>query len=204
MGTLYSKSIGVLYAKGQYIQSLDSDDMLCNQNYLSMAYNETIISKSNVIGVYALYIDEIKKIISYKIPFWVVLWSKLIKKELYQKAIYDVGINILNMKVKTLDDDIIAMYLFIDNRIKGINILGPVHFTHKSEHVYFNAFKSLENLKKFCLNLVKTIKAFYMLKNKAGDGYAIFLTKYYFIKGPCVSFSNLDEVKSLNFNFTKT
>ena len=31
-------------------------------------------------------------------------------------------------------------------KIKGINILGPVHFTHKSEHVYFNAFKSGANL----------------------------------------------------------
>ena len=36
MGTLYSKSIGVLYAKGQYIHSLDSDDMFCNPFYLSL------------------------------------------------------------------------------------------------------------------------------------------------------------------------
>ena len=33
MGTLYSKSIGALYAKGEYIHSLDSDDMLCNRKY---------------------------------------------------------------------------------------------------------------------------------------------------------------------------
>ena len=202
MGTLYSKSIGVLYAKGQYIQSLDSDDMLCNQNYLTKAYNEAIINKANVVGAPALYINEIEKKISRREPFWVVLWSKIIKRELYQEAIYNVGLDILNMKIKTLDDDIIARFLFIYQRIKPINVLGPAHFTHQSEHIYFNAFKSGENLKTFCLNLVKTIKAFYMFNNKIGEDYAIFLTKYNFIRGPCVFFKHLEEVKSLNMNFT--
>jgi len=202
MGTLYSKSIGVLYAKGQYIQSLDSDDMLCNQNYLSKVYNEAIISNANIVGAQALYINEIEKKISRREPFWVVLWSKIIKRELYQEAIYNVGLDILNMKIKTLDDDIIARFLFIFQRIKPINVLGPAHFTHQSEHVYFNAFKSGASLLTFCLNLVKTIKAFYMFNNTIGEDYAIFLTKYNFIQGPCVFFKHLKEVKSLNMNFT--
>ena len=202
MGTLYSKSIGVLYARGQYIQSLDSDDMLCNQHYLSMAYNETIISKANVVGAQALYINEIEKKISRKEPFWVVLWSKIIRRELYQEAIYNVGLDILNMKIKTLDDDIIARFLFIYQRIKKINVLGPAHFTHQSEHVYSNAFKSGANLKTFCLNLVNTIKAFYMFNDRIGEDYAIFLTKYNFIRGPCVFLKHLEQVKSLNMNFT--
>ena len=33
MGTLYSKSIGVLFAKGRYINPLDSDCIICNKNY---------------------------------------------------------------------------------------------------------------------------------------------------------------------------
>ena len=83
MGTLYSKSIGVFYSKGEYIQSLDSDDMLCNKKYLSIAYDEAIKGNYDFISSKALYIEEIKKKIFVKYPFWVVLWSKLIKKEIY-------------------------------------------------------------------------------------------------------------------------
>ena len=39
MGALYSKSIGVLLAKGEYVYSLDSDDMFCSPNYLNILYN---------------------------------------------------------------------------------------------------------------------------------------------------------------------
>ena len=90
MGTLYSKSIGVLYARGEYIQSLDSDDMICNKKYLSIAYNEAIKGKYDLIESKALYIKETKKSMYYRNPFWVVLWSKLIKKEVYLNTIYNV------------------------------------------------------------------------------------------------------------------
>ena len=42
-GTLYSKSIGVLNARGKYINSLDSDDMFCAEEYLGDIYNEAEI-----------------------------------------------------------------------------------------------------------------------------------------------------------------
>ena len=123
MGTLYSKSIGVLYTRGEYIQSLDSDDMICNKKYLSIAYNEAIKGKYDLIESKALYIKETKKSMYYRNPFWVVLWSKLIKKEVYLNTIYNVGFNVLKMKVKVLDDDMIALTLFLGKRRKGLNLV---------------------------------------------------------------------------------
>ena len=42
MGTLYSRSVGALSAKGNFIFSLDNDDMFLNNNIIS-----TIINISN-------------------------------------------------------------------------------------------------------------------------------------------------------------
>ena len=64
MGTLYSKSIGVLFSKGQYIHSLDSDDMFCNPNYLSLSYNKAMEGNYDFISSKGLYINQRKKIIN--------------------------------------------------------------------------------------------------------------------------------------------
>ena len=201
MGTLYSKSIGVLYSKGEYIQSLDSDDMLCNKKYLSLAYDEAIKGNYDFISSKALYIKETKKEISVKYSFWVVLWSKLIKKEIYLKSIYNVGIKVLKMKVKTLDDDIIALSMFIGKKSKKINIIGAAHFIHESEHIYFNAFMNKPNAIKFCRNLLITIKAFYEFDNPSSFGYGKFLFDNHFLKGPCKS--NVDKEEIVKLNKTK-
>ena len=37
-GTLFCKSIGVLYSKAKYIQPLDSDDMICIHNFTNILY----------------------------------------------------------------------------------------------------------------------------------------------------------------------
>ena len=165
MGTLYSKSIGVLYAKGEYIQSLDSDDMLCNRNYLNVMYNSAIKGNFDFVGSKAIYINELKKSIYNRTPFWVVIWSKLIKKEIYLDSIYKIGIDILKLKVITLDDDIIALDMFMNKHASFEPIIGVVHYTHESSHVYFNSFNNNENYKRFCTNMLTTIKAFYMFKN---------------------------------------
>ena len=49
MGALYSKSLGILHAKGKYILVLDSDDMLCIDDYLKYLYIEINIGKYDYI-----------------------------------------------------------------------------------------------------------------------------------------------------------
>ena len=198
MGTLYSKSIGVLYAKGKYIHSLDSDDMFCNKNYFSLSYNKAIEGDYDFVNSNGLYINEINKKIIIRQPFWVVLWSKLIKKEIYQNAIYKIGIDILKLKVITLDDDVVAYNLFFSRKSTKINTVGVAHYIHESSHVYFNAFRNHNNSNRFCTNLITTVKAFYMFKNSMGFTYGDFLFNNYFKRGPCNFIFNSDEVQALN------
>ena len=203
MGTLYSKSIGVLYARGEYIQSLDSDDMICNKKYLSIAYNEAIKGKYDLIESKALYIRETRKSMYYRNPFWVVLWSKLIKKEIYLNKIYNVGINVLKMKVKVLDDDMIALTLFLGKRRKRLNLVGIAHFIHLSQHIYFNAFDNKKNAIIYCRNFWNTVKAFYAYKNPRSFHYGQFLFNNYFLRGPCQSKVNWKEIVELKKSIHK-
>ena len=200
MGTLYSKSIGVLYAKGQYIQSLDSDDILCNVNYLSLSYKKAIEDNYDFVSSKSLYINELSKIIKFKNPFWVVIWSKLIKKELYQNSILRLGIDILKMHVLTLDDDILAPYMFLFKKTINLPIVGVAHYIHETQHVYLNSFNNIENAKKFCINLMTTVKAFKILRDPYGFQYKKFLLDNFFNKGFCKYFCKKEDIKSLNDN----
>ena len=201
MGTLYSKSIGVLNSKGKYIYSLDSDDMMCNQNYLRVIYEEAIEGDYDFIQCTAIYIDEIRKVIFKRTPFWVVLWSKLIKKSIYQKAVYKLGKEVLSNKVVVLDDDVISTFLFIGKKSKKSNIIGVCHFTHLGDHVFFNQFLNMENTKKYCTNMIATIDAFYKMKHIF---YGNFLMKYLFIgRGICKRYTNLTDAQKIYAEFEK-
>ena len=196
MGTLYSKSIGVLYAKGEYIHSLDSDDMFCNQNYLSTCYDIAIKGNFDFVSTQGLYINEINKHIFIKEPNFVVIWSKLIKREIYQDSIFEVGVDILKMKVLTFDDNIISFMFQFKKAIK-IPIVGIAHFIHESQHIYFNNQRSKKNTKIFCRNLLTAIKSFFMFNNTFGFRRGDFILKKFFINRTCSEFSSKKEVQLL-------
>ena len=200
MGTLYSKSIGVLNARGQYIYSLDSDDMLCREDYLDTIYNEAIRGNLDFVQCDAIYLDEIAKKISKRSPFWVVLWSKLIKTKFYRKAIYKLGEEVLSNKVVVLDDDIIALFLFTSGRSKKVEIIGVCHFVHFSSHVFFNQFMNHNNTKRYCLNMISTIDSLYKLKKYF---YGDFLLKYLYVGGPCSRYKKLNETQKIIEEFKR-
>ena len=204
MGTLYSKSIGVLNAKGKYVHSLDSDDMICSDNYLQLLYEEAEKKNYNFIQAKALYIDlNSKKIIKHT-PNWMVLWAKLIRTDFYRKAVYSVGYNALNNKVVVLDDDIIAVFIVNHGKNKKIRVIGVSHFTHPGNHVFFNRFNDRENMKKYCLSMVNTINAFYKILNpNIGKNYGNFLLKSHFYGGICSYFKKKEPIKELLEQYKK-
>ena len=63
MGTLYSRSIGALIAKGKYIFCLDNDDMFFDNDILDVFYNIGINENLDLIGFQTVnvwnYSDEI-------------------------------------------------------------------------------------------------------------------------------------------------
>ena len=198
MGTLYSKSIGVLLAKGEYVYSLDSDDMFCSENYLSTLYINAKEGEYKFIETKALYIDLKSKTIMKKRSNWMVLWNKLIETEHYRNAVYKVGYDALTSKVTVLDDDIISVFIINHGKNKLVNEIGVTHFTHPGSHVFFSRFSGRDNMKKYCLNIVTTIKAFYKILNaNVGKNYGNFLLKSHFYGGICSYFKKEEIVKDL-------
>ena len=58
MGILYSRSIGVLGAKGQYIFPLDNDDMFFDYDVFSFIYKEAITYNYDIVGFKAVQADN--------------------------------------------------------------------------------------------------------------------------------------------------
>ena len=56
-GTLYKRSIGALNSKGEYIMSLDQDDLFIN-NILNICYEEATKNNIDIIEFSALCLDE--------------------------------------------------------------------------------------------------------------------------------------------------
>ena len=54
MGTLYSRCIGTLNAKGQYIFPLDHDDLIMNSNILNIIYNQAKEGNYDIVGLNAV------------------------------------------------------------------------------------------------------------------------------------------------------
>ena len=196
-GTLYSKSIGVLNARGKYINSLDSDDMFCAEEYLGDIYNEAEIGNYDIIQNDAIYIDEISKFIMKRTPNFVVLWCKLIKAKHYRNIIYNIGNIMLKYNVITLDDDIIALFLFRGARVKKLKKIGICHYTHLGSHVYFRSFSNPENTRKFCTNMKTTVNAFYNVINNIGKrkGYGLYYSL--FVRGGCRNYAGKGGPKSI-------
>ena len=54
MGTLYSRSIGVIQSKGNYIFPLDNDDMFFDDDVLNIVYNEAYNFNYDIVGFKAI------------------------------------------------------------------------------------------------------------------------------------------------------
>ena len=197
MGALYSKSIGVLLAKGEYVYSLDSDDMFCSENYLNSLYELAKKKNYEYLHSKALYINLISKRIKKRYPHITVLWAKLIKTKFYRKAIYSTGYNALNNKVNVLDDDVLSISLLRGN-YKFVKKIGVAHFIHPGSHVFFRRFSNKQNRKKYCLNIVNTIKALYAIKRyRSARLYGNKILRTHFYNWPCARYKKDENVQQL-------
>ena len=121
MGTLYSRSIGVLIAKGEYIFSLDNDDLFFYYDVFDYIYKKGKKDKLDIIGFQAIniwnYTTDIKRMVdlfTYQYPdefyleqpelgIWMIqfnskflihnnmIWDKCIKTLIYKKAVNLLG-----------------------------------------------------------------------------------------------------------------
>ena len=142
MGTLYSRSIGALASRGEYIFNLDNDDIYFSHDLFDSIYkigkndNLDIISflainiwnySSNVIYMKNLFTIQFSDefylkqpdlgmwIIKYKEKFLVhnnMIWDKCINSSIYQKAVNLMGIQKYSQYVSWAEDTSINFIIF--------------------------------------------------------------------------------------------
>ena len=152
MGTLYSRSIGVLASKGEYIFALDNDDMFADENLFyrlyqeAKKYNYDIIGFKSIIGYnYYSNISEMNEdpFINKKADMVVYqpelrifslinndchIWGKCIKRNVYKKAINDLGKERYSIYLCYSEDDVMVFILFkIAKSFKFTNKYGIFH-----------------------------------------------------------------------------
>lgn len=165
MGTLYSRSIGVLKAKGKYIFPLDNDDMLFDDDVLNSIYEIAYNSNYDIVGFntiqsynYKLRINEMKngchmhnnnftiyqpKLslfgISNKGIFEIIevhIWSKCIKNSIYKKAVNALGRKRYSFFMSWAEDTAMVFVLF--------NVAESFRYITKYGIFKFNRFNSAE------------------------------------------------------------
>jgi glycosyltransferase involved in cell wall biosynthesis len=159
IGTLYSRAIGVLEAKGKYILNLDDDDLFFDSDVFDTVYNEAenhnldIVSFMNVQGIrYYLTIFHMKDGFDKEFPdnFTVYqpeltyytmfnndnfenvdssIWGKLIKTEVYKKALDFLGVERYSL-YSVANEDLIGLFAIcsVAKSYKFIRKYGLFHY----------------------------------------------------------------------------
>lgn len=166
MGSLYTRYIGSLYSKGEYIIFLDSDDIILKEGILK-AYNHIKKKKLDMIEFHSVfqkgesyayisrryyqYSDIIyQPILSY--IYYVrnkegaelntALWDKLIKKENVLKSFSYIGENNINKKIIIENDVVILFALFKNsNSFQYIDELGYYYFINNNDSITNTRFE---------------------------------------------------------------
>ena len=173
MGVLYSRSIGVLQAKGQYILNLDHDDFFFDEDVLSTAYKAAqngdfdITSFIYLEGTnYTLGIEGMKdgyctdhpnNLIVYQpelsyYPLFkkekfafvdTVIWGKLFKNEVYKKAVHFLGEEIYST-YNIFNEDLVGIFA-IFNVAKSYKYIRKFGIFHLIDNPTASQFAPLEH-----------------------------------------------------------
>ena len=170
MGALYSKSIGVLYSKGKYIFSLDSDDMICIDNYIKVLYKEAKKRYYDYIECNEyIEINLNDKTINRKKISTMLLWVKLIKRSIYKEIINRIGSDALKKGITTLDDNFILLFLKDNKNFKRINKIGVFHYKRYNDQIFASNLTNEQSIFKFCGNIVNAIDVLFDISDDSLD-----------------------------------
>ena len=141
MGTLYSRSIGVLQSKGKYIFPLDNDDMFFDNNVFNIIYEEAYTFTYDIVGFktiqtknYKAKIYEMRDVCHMHMNNFTIfkpnlslfgisknnrfkireahIWSKCIKHSIYKKAVNSLGRKRYSFFMSWAEDTSMVFVLF--------------------------------------------------------------------------------------------
>ena len=155
-GSLYSRSIGAINSKGDYIVFVDSDDIILPngisnaykniyEKNLSLVQYNSLIQKINFISINQLF-EKYKNVITQPILSYIFyfngtdigernsgLWDKIIKRDVVIKSISFIGKKYLKSNIK-IENDVIFLFSILQNSdsYQYINDIGYYYIrTHK-------------------------------------------------------------------------
>ena len=142
MGSLYTRSIGILIAKGKFVFALDNDDMFFQEDLFDATYKVAIKGGFDIVGFRAVnvgsYKDNINKMFDGYFSFKknnlilyqpklgmhpvmtkgqyaandYTIWGKCIKTEIYKKAVNALGKERYSMFLSWCEDTSIVFVIF--------------------------------------------------------------------------------------------
>lgn len=206
MGSLYSRAIGGNIAKGYYFIFFDSDDIILKEGIIK-AYNhitkynldivqflsiyqmnETIYTSNN----YYKYKDIIKQPILSYIFYYdnsgvennVVLWDKLIKKEVVLKSLKYIGDEYIQNRI-VIENDVILLFTFlkIAESYQYIGSIGYYYFATNIGSIS-NTRYNPEKSNDIVYSILMNIKFLYEKTNNTflDKYFCIFKIKQFFIR----------------------
>ena len=160
-GILYSKSLGVRLSRGKYVIVIDQDDIILSKNLLSVLYENSERYKLDILQFKSLIffednkkvkfrpdkkfpeygsiitqpkLGEIKNYLNYSLGFTHFLWDKIIKRNIYLKALNFLGEDLVNSKIVQREDHIIIFPLYkYAERYMKINFDGHLKMKNKGQ-----------------------------------------------------------------------
>jgi glycosyltransferase involved in cell wall biosynthesis len=161
MGILYSRSIGVLQARGKYIFALDNDDMFFDDDVFDFVYKEAENYNDDIVGFKSIQSNDYKARIKemedgchmhnsnftiYKPELGlfgisknntfeiseVHIWSKCIKNKIYKKAIYLLGERYFFMVNWAEDTSMVFLLFNIAESYRYVTKYGIFRFNRKN------------------------------------------------------------------------
>ena len=175
-GTLYSRSIGALSAKGSYIFSLDNDDEFYGKDSFDYIYKQAIEGDHDIIyfkrisvrnkKTLKLRLKQINNFNNHSLivhqpklsifpisknnkffPNSFFIWDKCIKTHIYQTAVQLLGNEINSQKISYNEDIIIVFIIFsISKSMKIINKYGIIHYIYRTS----TSRTRKQDYKKYC------------------------------------------------------
>ena len=154
MGTLYSRCIGAINAKGIYIFSLDQDDLFFNNDVFDYIYDIAEDGKFDIIGFKSVFTRQYNNneifqnpISKYpdkltllqpelskypldkeRIYYDITIWTKSFKNEVYKKAVNLLGKKRYSMFLSWAEDSSMIFVIFnIAKSFKLIDKYGIIH-----------------------------------------------------------------------------
>ena len=195
-GALYTKTKGVLRAKGKYIMILDVDDLYTSKNAFSYLYEEAEKNKFDILGFSSIVSDRNIKENKFSLYHYFetpilfqpnisqrmyirinegnfsqiggVIWPYFFKTQLFKKTIKEIGSKYIN-KYMNVHDDFLLFFLLTRNakKFKQLKTIFHIYLRTISKDPKIN-FNKKEKKKKEKLNCFAylTYIEFLLIKTK--------------------------------------